>query len=191
MLSSITPLGERGRARRWGVTTTAYAVASVAAGALLGAVLGLVPAPGGRAPLVVLAVICVAAAALDLRPTLLPTVRRQVNEDWLHTYRGWVYGAGFGAQLGLGVVTIVTTAAVYATLAAAALSGSPWAGAAIGAVFGLVRALPALLTWRVTTVARLAALSRRIDELATVARRSAVGALLAASVAAGALAVAA
>jgi hypothetical protein len=188
MLSSITPLGERGRARRWGVTTTAYAVASVTSGALLGALLGLAPAPDAKVALAVLAVVCGLAALLDLRPRLLPTVHRQVNEDWLHTYRGWVYGAGFGAQLGLGVVTIVTTAAVYATLVAAALSGSPGGGATIGAVFGLVRALPALLTWRVTTVTRLAALSRRVDELSSAARRWAVVALLLTGLAAGALA---
>src|SRR5687768_2664330 len=124
MLSSITPLGERGRQRRWGATVTAYAVGSVAAGASLGALLGLVPEPPARAALVVLAVACALAALLDLRPALLPTIRRQVNEDWLGVYRGWVCGAGFGLQLGLGVVTIVTTAAVYVVLIAAALSGS-------------------------------------------------------------------
>src|SRR5262249_43179265 len=51
---------------------------------------------------------------------------------------------GFGVQLGLGVVTIVTTATVYATWMAAVLSGGAPAGAAIGATFGLARALPVL-----------------------------------------------
>ena len=55
-------------------------------------------------------------------------------------YRSWVYGLGFGVQLGLGVVTIVTTSAIYAMLLAAALSGSAAAGALIGGVFGFVRA---------------------------------------------------
>ena len=36
-----------------------------------------------------------------------------MNEEWLTSYRGWVYGAGFGAQLGTGVVTIVTSPIVY------------------------------------------------------------------------------
>ena len=40
MLSSITPLGERGRAARWPLTTAAYLTASVLAGAALGAALG-------------------------------------------------------------------------------------------------------------------------------------------------------
>jgi hypothetical protein len=31
-----------------------------------------------------------------------PSWQRQVDERWLTTYRGWVYGAGFGFQLGAG-----------------------------------------------------------------------------------------
>ena len=177
MLSSITPLGERGRQRRWGATVTAYTVASVAAGSALGALLGLLPAPRPAAALAVLAAVCLAAALLDLRPALLPTVRRQVNEDWLGTYRGWVCGAGFGLQLGLGVVTIVTTGAVYAALAAAALTGSPTRGALIGATFGLVRAAPALALRNVTTTDRLVAVSRRLDSWSRPARLGTVGAL--------------
>ena len=55
-----------------------------------------------------------------------------------------MYGLGFGVQLGLGVVTIVTTAAVYLTWVAAFLSGSVAVGAAVGAAFGLARAVPVL-----------------------------------------------
>ena len=52
------------------------------------------------------------ASGLSVRASILTDVgrRRQVNEDWMARYRGWAYGAGFGLQLGLGVVTIVTTA---------------------------------------------------------------------------------
>src|ERR687889_382232 len=107
MLGSITPLGERSRGRRWGITVTAFALAAGAAGAGL---LGIAVA---------------AAVVVDMVPGLRPPgPRRQVNEAWLHRYRGWVYGAGFGLQLGLGVTTIVSTAAVYATGAAAFLAGS-------------------------------------------------------------------
>ena len=181
MLSSITPLGERGRQRRWGATVTAYAAGSLVAGTALGALLGLVPEPSARVALAVLAVACGVAALLDLRPALLPTVRRQVNEDWLGVYRGWVCGAGFGLQLGLGVVTIVTTAAVYVVLVAAAVSGSPLAGAVVGGTFGLVRALPALLLGRVTSTERLVSLSRRIERWAAPARRATVAAMSAVS----------
>ncbi len=59
-------------------------------------------------------------------------------------YRGPIFGAGFGFQLGLGVVTIVTTSAIYLTLAGELLSGSASTGALIGGVFGLARAMPIL-----------------------------------------------
>ena len=43
----------------------------------------------------------------------LPPTRRQVNERWLDQFRLWVYGAGFGWQIGTGLATYVKTAAVY------------------------------------------------------------------------------
>ena len=45
MLGSITPLGERGRGSRWGVTVSAYLVGSAAGGAALGATLGTLGQP--------------------------------------------------------------------------------------------------------------------------------------------------
>src|SRR5688572_11138980 len=142
MLASIHPLGERARDRRWGVTVGAYLLGSTVAAALLGAVLGavgwLLPlTPGSTAWLVAGA--GALALAADLGAIPLPTVHRQVDKDWLDLYRGWVVGAGFGFQLGLGVVTIVNTAAVYLTLALALLTGSIVAGALVGTTFGLVR----------------------------------------------------
>src|SRR5436853_4483612 len=140
MLASITPLGERGRASRWVVTVAFFIAGSTFSAAALGAIaggLGRLTWPGsngsGQAPLIVLAVVLLAATLADLGAGGLrtPSVRRQVNEDWLREYRGWVYGLGFGFQLGLGVTTIVTTAAVYATFAAAWLTGDPLLGAAV------------------------------------------------------------
>ena len=104
-----------------------------------------------------LAALGVAAAAglvVD-RSRRLPTWTRQVDERWLSTYRGWVYGLGYGVQLGAGVVTIVPASVIYLMLVAAALTGSPAHGAVIGAVFGFTRALPLPLTARVQTPAAL------------------------------------
>src|SRR5690349_16162079 len=123
MLSSITPLGERGRGSHWGVTVAFFIAASTAAGAglgwLLGA-LGSVAVAGipGDARIAILAGATAVGLLFDLGVggMRLPTVRRQVNENWLGAFRGWVYGAGFGLQLGLGAATIVTTSAVYLTL---------------------------------------------------------------------------
>jgi len=166
MLGSITPLGERSRGKRWGITVTAFALAATAAGAGLGAVLG---AAGGLVQLSatartgLLAAAVAVAVAVDLVPGLrAPGPRRQVNEAWLQRYRGWVYGAGFGLQLGLGVTTIVSTAAVYATGAAAFLAGSAAAGALVGGAFGLGRAATLLAAGGVDEPGALATLDRRL-----------------------------
>lgn len=181
MLSSITPLGERGRGRRWRTTVAWYVAGSVLGGALLGGLLGLLGQalpPPTAASAVALALLCLLGAGLDagLLGARLPTLRRQVNEDWLDTYRGWVIGLGFGVQLGLGVTTIVTTSTVYLTLAAALLSGSWPAGALVGAVFGTVRALPLLGTRRLVTPSALGSAHRRIAAWAPRAHRLALAA---------------
>src|SRR5687768_8240159 len=158
MLASINPLVERGRNSKFAVTFTAYLVGSVAGGALLGGLLGLAGAGlheafswSEGATAVAVAVVGAVALLFDLRVggLTLPRTRRQVNEDMLGEYRGWLYGSVFGFQLGLGVVTIITTATVYATFVLAFLTHSWRAGLLVGAVFGLVRALPMLLVVRV------------------------------------------
>src|SRR5687767_11947458 len=143
MLTSISPLGERARGNRWGLTATACVIGSVLGGAAVGTLLGAVGDLLLRPLPLIAAAVCVLAAIADLAG-LLPRGSRQVDEDWLVRYRGWVYGFAFGAQLGVGVVTIVTSAATYAVLALCLLSGSVTTGLAIGATFGLVRALPLL-----------------------------------------------
>ena len=126
MLASITPLGERGRRSNWRVTVTAFLIGATAAaagaGAALGA-LGSVALPSRPGIAVLLAAIGV-AIVLDGLPVAVPGPRRQVDERWLDRYRGWVYGAGYGAQLGLGVTTIVSSAATYVALLAAFLTAS-------------------------------------------------------------------
>src|SRR5919204_6982329 len=142
MLTSITPLGERGRGNRWGVTTAALVFGSMASGALAGAVAGALgrlalAGVGVDARLAILAAVLLAGLAVEVgRPGTLPTVRRQVNEDWLRAYRGWVYGLGFGLQLGAGAATIVATSMVYATFLGAFAAAGAGAGALIGGVFG-------------------------------------------------------
>jgi hypothetical protein len=162
MLTSISPLGERARASRWWLTTTAYVVSSalggIAVGTLAALLGGLVPEDVRSSPVVLVGVALALLAGLLLDLGVgglrLPTWRRQVDEAWLGRYRGWVVGTGFGAQLGVGVVTIVTSSTTYAVLLLAALSGSAPVGALIGGVFGLVRALPLVLMVRVDTVLR-------------------------------------
>ena len=150
MLASITPLGERGRDNRFAITATAYVVGATLGGLTLGALAGVVGRlvhPSATVAVVGVALVALAAVVADLAAGAgrLPTIHRQVNEDWLTAYRGWVYGVGFGYQLGFGVVTIVTTAAVYAAVADAVLTASVVGGALVGLAFGLVRGLTIFL----------------------------------------------
>jgi hypothetical protein len=151
------------------VTAGSYVLGSVVGGLAIGAALGalgllLRPLPSS-ARLGVAAGLALVGAGADLARARvrLPTVRRQVDEMWLGRYRGWVYGVGFGAQLGTGVATVVTSAATYVVLGLALLSGSAVAGAAIGAAFGLCRAAP---IWSMRTVAAPAPLRERHRRLA-------------------------
>lgn len=199
MLSSIHPLGERARNNRWGFTVVSYVLGSAAAGALLGAILGSIGYAlvsvlhlSGRWALPLVAFAGIFGAVLDLGwarlgvPSLWP---RQVNDRWLTTYRGWVYGAGFGFQLGLGMATFVTTAAVYATWLVALLSASPSTGLVIGAAFGIARAATVFAVARVHDPAGLRRAHGRLQALVVPARRltAAAQAGLAAFLIAGAL----
>jgi hypothetical protein len=184
MLSSITPLGERGKGNRWWVTATAHVVGSVAGGAVLGLVGGLVGLAVGAlvgpgAATAVLAVACFAAAVFDSAGRRPPSWHRQVDEQWLQAYRGWVYGAGFGFQLGLGVVTIITSAATWVVVLATVLVDSVPAAVVIGATFGLARGAVLLAARSVTTPASLTALHRSVEAGAPAARTATIVTLVA------------
>lgn len=184
MLASISPLGERARGNRWTVTAGAFAIGSIGTAAALGAVLGasfaFVP---HRLRLATAASAAIVAGVVDLTaPDRVPTWHRQVDEDWLARLRGWVYGIGYGGQLGAGIVTVVTTATVYAWLVAVAGAGSAAAGAVAGAAFGAARAAPLLAVRRSDTPASLRATLARLagwagaGRLAAAASSVAVGA---------------
>ena len=196
MLSSISPLGERARSSRWWLTTTAYVIGSLAGGLAIGALAGLV---GSLLPedvrssawaLGLVALLLLLGLVLDLRVggSSLPSWRRQVDVQWLDEYRGWVMGLGFGAQLGFGLVTIITSATTYAVVLLAVLSSHP-TGLLIGGTFGLVRALPSVLMWRVRDRAALHVVFSRVerwanpaDLVARVSLGGAAAALLAAAI---------
>jgi len=194
MLTSITPLGERGRGFRWGVTLGFMLLGSTLGGAAVGVLLGLLggatigSATGASAEwrLYLLGALLATAFVMELGVggLSIPTIRRQVDERWLNAYRGWVYGFGFGAQLGAGVVTIVSTASVYVTFAACWLAGSPLQGLAIGAVFGAVRAATLFGARGVRDPGALQELGRRLRRWAGPARRATLACELTLAVAA-------
>lgn len=169
MLGSLSPLGQWARNSHWGTTILAYLVGSTLGGLLVGGLLGaageLGAATVGRSALQTIGLTLLAIGAITgtladahLLGLRLPSVRRQVNQGWRDRYRGWVYGFGYGFQLGLGVVTIVTVAAVYLALVAAFASGKWTTGASIGAAFGILRA---------STILAVAPI-RRFDQFETI-----------------------
>ncbi len=176
MLSSIHPLGERGRHNNWMITVGAFTIASTMVGAIAGGLLGQVGyavggAIGSGFLLVGTAVIAVAAGVLDLVRIKPPGTERQVNESWIGHYRGWVYGGAFGAQLGTGVMTYVVTWGVYATFAAALLTTSPIGGALVGATFGFGRSIALLAAGRIDRPSRLTGFHQLMADLGSPIRR--------------------
>jgi hypothetical protein len=166
MLSSITPISEKGRGNRYLRTCAWFVLGAVVGGATLGAgaallatlVSALDPSDTTRA-------LVGAAALLVAVSGKLPYHRRQVNERWLDRYRPWVYGAGFGWQIGVGIATYIKSAGVYALIVLAALTGSPLAALALCTAFGFVRGLAVLLTARVESSEELMAFHRRFMAL--------------------------
>ncbi len=189
MLSSIHPLGERARGNRWGATAAWYLLGSVAGGATVGVIAGslgavLLSRLDESTVTVAVVALAVLAAAADGFSWQVPSPERQVNESWLSRYRSWVYGAGFGFELGTGVMTFIKTATIYLLWILAALTASPVHGALIGVWFGLVRGAALLTVRSVVDPAGLRSYFRRMARLAPVGRWAAIGAaLLAAAVA--------
>ena len=182
MLSSIHPLGEAGRGQRWWLTVSAHIVGSTVGGAgvavALGA-LGWVAAQAGMgatARLVVVAAVALLAAVVDGRgwPAWLWRPHRQVNEDWLTRYRGWVYGGGFGVQLGMGITTIVTAATLYAVGAVAFALASLLPAAVIGVAFGFARGFTVLAGGGIDAPDALLRFHRQLQQRARWGRAAAI-----------------
>jgi MFS family permease len=194
MLSTITPVGERGRNHRYGWTAGWFVTGAALGGLSLGALAAVAAwaagtiGMGARATLAVVAAGALVTALSDLRIVggrQLPFHRRQVNEQWLDRYRAWVYGGGFGWQIGFGLATYITTAAVYLTVLLAVLTGRPAQAMALGALYGLIRGLAVLLGRRLDTPVRQAAFHRRFEAAGPSARRAVIGLQLAVAAVAG------
>jgi hypothetical protein len=183
MLSSITPMTEAGRGNRFSVTAGWFVAGGVLGGisigalAALGAALVSLADPSDAVRWGLAAVAAVVCAGIDLGAfgIELPIFKRQVNDAWLRRYRSWVYGAGFGWQIGFGVATYIMTAGVFLTIALAVLSASPASALLIGASFGLVRGLAVYVGRTGTTPGALGHIHERLDALAPASRAAAAG----------------
>jgi hypothetical protein len=182
MLASITPLAELGRGHRFRSTAWWYVAGSVLGGVTMGLCVAAVTV-GVNAlsftsrQLIVVALVASAVAVMSdtgVGGFHLPVHHRQVNERWLDTFRPWVYGAGFGWQIGTGLATYIMTAAVYLMLVLSALTGQPWLGVVFGALFGLVRGLSVCLGRHITSTEALTEFHRRFFTWGPTARRMTV-----------------
>lgn len=190
MLSTITPLAERSRGRRWSLTAAWFMLGALLGGAALGAVAAVLAAGVGAAGTTTTVAVglgtalAISAVALDLgllgRP--MPHHRRQVDEVWLDQYRSWVYGAGFGFQIGTGLMTYIMTAGVYLTIGLAALTGSPVRAFGVAVLFSFVRGLAILLGVRLDSPERLRTFHRRFEEIGPAVRRAVIGLQMAVAV---------
>ncbi len=174
MVSTITPVTERGRGHRYPVTAAWFVLGAVAGGAVLGAgaavaawaVAGIGLPVGWRCAIGAAGALVGVASDLRWFGFALPDHPRQVNETWLVRYRRWIYAAGFGAQIGCGFATYIMTAGVYLTVLLAALTAHPAAALAICVGFGSARGLAVLLSVGATSAAALGRMHAALARLA-------------------------
>jgi len=155
MIFVIVPLGKAASAVvNWLVRVLVYVIASTVGGALMGLSLGLigsliyalVPGPTVAWPMLVIAGFALLYALHEGLLLRLPHPERnwQVPNAWI--MRWPILGtAMFGAILGTGLLTFIPYSSYYVLLAWTAGTGSLVLATALGATYGLVRGLPAVL----------------------------------------------
>jgi hypothetical protein len=191
MLSTITPISERSKGHTYRATATWFVVGATAGGCTVGGVMALLAlavrgvglSPTGAGSLALVAALAAAWSDADVFGVHLPAHGRQVNERWLDQYRGWVYGAGFGWQIGTGLATYITTAAVYLMIVLGILTGDPILALTMGAAFGVLRGLAVLLTRNLVQPSDLLAFHRRLIEIGPTVGRAVIAVELAAAAA--------
>ena len=183
MLSTITPISERAKGHSYRATSAWFVGGATVGGASLGLLMAASALAVGGLKLSEPAIGAVALAASLVAAVSdagvagfhLPFHRRQVNERWLDQFRPSVYGVGFGWQIGSGLATYITTAAVYLMIVLGALTGRPLMAFSVGVGFGLLRGTAVLLTRRVTDPSVLRAFHRRFFEVGPVVGRVVTG----------------
>ncbi len=191
MISSITPMAERAKGHRFGVTATWFTLGGLAGGMTLGAAMAAgawlvsLGGLGATVTATVFSVLALVTIASDLKlfGFSLPIHPRQVNETWLQRLRPWAYASGFGWQIGSGFATYIMTGAVYLTVAAGVLTADPLLAFGLGAGFGTLRGLGVFVAVRAHGPAELRRLHATIDRLAAVSLDAAIAGQLVALVA--------
>jgi hypothetical protein len=134
-----------------------YVLASAIGGTLTGAALGafgwLAQPAHRQAWLWSLLGLAVMAVLLQWRGAFRPLLqrRRQVPRRWLLSPSRLPTALAFGLVIGAGALTYLQFATTYVLAVLVVLTENTFAGAALGAVYGLVRGLPLLVTWAAET----------------------------------------
>lgn len=173
MLSTITPIAEASRGHRFRSTAAWFVVGSIVGGATLGGLMAVLavgigllnPSPGAVLWIAGIAALLTAASDARVAGLHFPGHDRQVNERWLDQYRSWVYGSGFGWQIGVGLATYIMTAGLYLLILMGALIDQPLVSVGIGVLFGFVRGLAVYLATNLTTRERLLTFHARFESL--------------------------
>jgi hypothetical protein len=155
MIFVIVPLGKAAKeVLNWLVQVVVYIVASTVGGALVGlamAALGsgvymVVPGATAAWPVLVVGLLALPYGLHEAQLLRLPHPERgwQVPNAWI---RRWpIRGTAlFGLILGTGLFTFIPFTSYYVVLAWEAGTGSLLLGTALGAAYGLLRGLPALV----------------------------------------------
>ena len=150
MVETLTPAG-CGSRQRYRVALALFALGAILAAGVLGAALGLAGSMiGGTWALAAVGALALLAAAREggLVRMPVPELRRQVPERWRREWplAGWSFG--YGAGLGVGVLTHQAVWTFWVAAAGALALGDPVASALCLAPFGLGRALMVALPAR-------------------------------------------
>lgn len=145
MAGTIAPLVKAAK-RQWTVSVVMFMVASTAAGAFAGFLVGAVGFglfPSFEVAHLVLGLAALSLALLELTPALprMPSFGSSVPASWWTRFGPTLGAAAYGGVLGVGITTIVPYASFYLLPVAAFILG-PAHGAAIGACYGFARSLP-------------------------------------------------
>lgn len=150
MVETLTPAG-CGSRQRYRVAIVLFSLGAIGAAAALGALLGAAGSSLDRsAALAVVAVLALIAGAREagILRMPVPELRRQVPERWRREWPLAAWSLGYGAGLGVGVLTHQVVWTFWVAAAGALALGDPLVSAACLMPFGLGRALMVILPTR-------------------------------------------
>lgn len=150
MVETLTP-AVCGSRQRYRMALALFTLGALLAAGSLGALLGLAGAALDRRwALAVVAVLALIGAAREagVLPIPVPGLRRQVPERWRREWPLGRWSFGYGAGLGVGILTHQTVSSFWIAAAGSLALGDPVVSAACLAPFGLGRALMVALPAR-------------------------------------------